>query len=50
MVGPRACQVHEMRNQLAPFKTLLKFAERVEHSAKAPQVPSNWINGECCLI
>lgn len=38
MIGRGRGQLHEMPDQLATLKTLLKFAERIEHPADAPQV------------
>ncbi|QQS10848.1 MAG: hypothetical protein IPK81_14560 [Rhodospirillales bacterium] len=38
MIGRGRGQLHEMPDQLATLKTLLKFAERIEHPTEAPQV------------
>ena len=38
MIGRGRGQLHEMPDQLATLKTLLKFAERIEHPTDAPQV------------
>ena len=38
MIGRTRGQLHEMPDQLATLKTLLKFAERIEHPTEAPQV------------
>jgi acetolactate synthase-1/2/3 large subunit len=38
MLGRGRGQLHEMPDQLATLKTLLKFAERIEHPTEAPQV------------
>jgi acetolactate synthase-1/2/3 large subunit len=38
MIGRGRGQLHEMPDQLATLKTLLKFAERIEHPSDAPQV------------
>ncbi len=38
MIGRGRGQLHEMPDQLATLKSLLKFAERIEHPTDAPQV------------
>ena len=38
MIGRGRGQLHEMPDQLATLKTLLKFAERIEHPTETPQV------------
>ncbi len=38
MIGRLRGQLHELPDQLATLKTLLKFAERIEHPTDAPQV------------
>ena len=38
MIGRGRGALHEMPDQLATLKTLLKFAERIEHPTEAPQV------------
>ena len=38
MIGRTRGQLHEMPDQLATLKTLLKFAERIEHPTEAPRV------------
>ncbi len=38
MIGRGRGQLHEMPDQLGTLKTLLKFAERIEHPTEAPQV------------
>src|SRR6478735_7827722 len=38
MIGRGRGQLHEMPDQLATLKTLVKFAERIEHPTDAPQV------------
>ena len=38
MIGRGRGQLHELPDQLATLKTLLKFAERIEHPADAPRV------------
>lgn len=38
MIGRGRGQLHEMPDQLATLKTLLKFAERIEHPTEAPRV------------
>jgi acetolactate synthase-1/2/3 large subunit len=38
MIGRGRGQLHEMPDQLATLKTLLKFAERIEHPTEAPDV------------
>jgi acetolactate synthase-1/2/3 large subunit len=38
MIGRGRGQLHEMPDQLATLRTLLKFAERIEHPTEAPQV------------
>ncbi|CAN5363757.1 thiamine pyrophosphate-binding protein [soil metagenome] len=38
MIGRGRGQLHEMPDQLATLKSLLKFAERIEHPTEAPQV------------
>jgi acetolactate synthase-1/2/3 large subunit len=38
MIGRGRGQLHEMPDQIATLKTLLKFAERIEHPTEAPQV------------
>ena len=38
MIGRGRGQLHEMPDQLATLKTLLKFAERIEHPTEAPPV------------
>jgi acetolactate synthase-1/2/3 large subunit len=38
MIGRGRGQLHEMPDQLATLRTLLKFAERIEHPAEAPDV------------
>lgn len=38
MIGRGRGQLHEMPDQLATLKTLVKFAERIEHPTEAPQV------------
>jgi acetolactate synthase-1/2/3 large subunit len=38
MIGRLRGQLHELPDQLATLKTLLKFAERIEHPTEAPQV------------
>jgi acetolactate synthase-1/2/3 large subunit len=38
MIGRGRGQLHEMPDQLATLRTLLKFAERIEHPSDAPQV------------
>src|SRR6185437_703635 len=37
MIGRTRGQLHEMPDQLATLKTLLKFAERIEHPTEVPQ-------------
>src|SRR4029078_369505 len=37
LIGRGRGQLHEMPDQLATLKTLLKFAERIEHPTEAPQ-------------
>jgi acetolactate synthase-1/2/3 large subunit len=38
MIGRGRGQLHEMPDQLATLKSMLKFAERIEHPTEAPQV------------
>ena len=38
MIGRGRGQLHEMPDQLATMKSMLKFAERIEHPTDAPQV------------
>ncbi|MGH7212140.1 MAG: thiamine pyrophosphate-binding protein, partial [Acetobacteraceae bacterium] len=38
MIGRGRGQLHEIPDQLATLRTLLKFAERIEHPSEAPQV------------
>ena len=38
MIGRGRGQLHEMPDQLATLKSMLKFAERIEHPTDAPQV------------
>jgi acetolactate synthase-1/2/3 large subunit len=38
MIGRGRGQLHELPDQLATLKSLLKFAERIEHPVEAPQV------------
>jgi acetolactate synthase-1/2/3 large subunit len=38
MIGHGRGQLHELPDQLATLKSLLKFAERIEHPADAPRV------------
>jgi len=38
MIGRGRGQLHEMPDQLATLRTLLKFAERIEHPTEAPRV------------
>ncbi len=38
LIGRGRGQLHELPDQLATLRTLLKFAERIEHPTEAPQV------------